>query len=165
MSLTCEQHLQCGKALFNFAWTLIEKADRTDDETELMINASHASWMHWSKVGKPVNFARSEWQLARVYAVAGRAEPALHHAGRCLKICRENDLGGFDLAYAYEALARAEKLAGQPDEVTRYLKLADEIAETIPDAEDRKHVEEDLKGLRRDEGRGTRDEIGEEQKS
>ena len=75
MPLTSDQHLHCGKALFNFAWTLIEKADRTDDETELMINASHASWMHWSKVGKPVNFARSEWQLARVYAVAGRAEP------------------------------------------------------------------------------------------
>ncbi len=156
MSLTSEQHLQCGKALFNFAWTLIEKADRSDDETELMINASHASWMHWSKVGTPVNFARSEWQLARVYAVAGRAEPALHHAKRCLGLCREHGLGGFDLAYAYEALARAEQLAGRPEEVRRNVKLADEAAEKISDAEDRKHVEEDLKGLRRDEGRGTR---------
>ena len=80
--------------------------------------------------------------------MAGRGEPALHHAGRCLGLCRDNDLGGFDLAYAYEALARAEKLAGRPEEVRRYVKLADEIAGTIPDAEDRKHVEEDLKGLR-----------------
>ncbi len=112
--------------------------------------------MHWSKVGKPANFARSEWQLAGVYAVAGRAEPALHHAKRCLGLCRDHGLEGFDLAFAYEALARAEQLAGRPEEVRRNLKLADEAAEKISDAEDRKHVEEDLKGLRRDEGRGTR---------
>ncbi len=65
-------------------------------------------------------------------------------------------LEGFDLAFAYEALARAEQLAGRPEEVRRNVKLADEAAEKISDAEDREHVEEDLKRLRRDEGRGTR---------
>ena len=32
MPLTDEQHEKCGKALFNYTWTLIRKPDRTEDE-------------------------------------------------------------------------------------------------------------------------------------
>ncbi|MCH8150782.1 MAG: hypothetical protein IH830_00230 [Planctomycetes bacterium] len=102
MKLTADQHLQCGKALFNFTWTLLEKTDRTEDESEVMVKAAHASALHWLQVGKPVNFARSEWQISRVYAVLNRPEPALHHAQRCLQICEDDEIGDFDLAFAYE---------------------------------------------------------------
>ena len=63
-------------------------------------------------VGEPVHWARGEWQCARVYAVLGRAEPALHHAGRCLELATQHDLGPFDLGAAYEAIARAYLIAG-----------------------------------------------------
>ncbi len=145
MPLTDEQHQECGKALFNFVWTFLDKPQRTEDETDLMIHACHASWLHWSKVGKSVNFARSEWQLARVYAVAGRAEPALRHAQRCLKICQENGIGDFDLAFAYEALARACAVAGDPKRVRQYLALAGEAGRRIAEADDREIVEKDLR--------------------
>ncbi len=98
MPLKDEEHEQCGRALFNFVWTLLEKPHRSPQETDLMIHACHAMWLHWSKVGKPVNFARAEWQLARVYAVAGLPERARHHGQHCLEICQANRLGSFDLA-------------------------------------------------------------------
>ena len=53
-----------------------------------------------------------------LYTVLGRAEPALHHARRCLELCEANPeaIEDWDLPYAYEALARAHALAGEADE-------------------------------------------------
>ena len=144
MPLTAQQHEQCGRALFNFVWTLLEKPQRTEDEDDMMVHACHASFLHWSKVGEPVNFARGEWQLSRVYAVLGRPQPALHHAQRCLKICQDHGIGDFDLAYTYEALARAHAVAGRADQVKRYGRLAGEAGRRIAADGDRKHFFEDL---------------------
>jgi hypothetical protein len=95
-------------------------------------------------VGEPVNLARGEWQCSRVYAVLGRAEPALHHARRCREICEVNDIGDFDLAFAWEALARAHAVAGDPPEATRSLARAHELADAIAGDEDRQVVVADL---------------------
>ena len=73
-----------GVELFNFVSTLIEKADRTTAEADQMIHAAHASRHHWGHAGTNANLGRGEWQIARVYAVLGRAEPARWHAARCL---------------------------------------------------------------------------------
>src|SRR4029077_15182244 len=79
---------QLGVDLFNGTWRLIES--REDDD--LMIDCAHASAYHWAVAPecKPENRARSAWLLARAYAVAGRSEPALHHARRCLALCEQN---------------------------------------------------------------------------
>ena len=73
-----------------------------------MIHAAHASRYHWGEAPecKPENLARGEWQVSRVYTVVGFPEAALRHARRCLDICEEHGLGDWDLAYAYEAVAR-----------------------------------------------------------
>ena len=112
MMLSSEQHTQCAKALFNSVWTFLEMKDRSVDDDDLMVHTAHASLLHWLQVGTARNFARGEWQLSRVYAVLNRAEPALHHADRCLALCRDHDLGDFDLGFAYEAHARAHAVAG-----------------------------------------------------
>ena len=78
-----------------------------------MIHAAHASRHHWGHAGTPVNVSIGEWQLSRVYAVVARAEPALYHGRRALEIARQNHLGRFYVAYAYEALARASAVAGK----------------------------------------------------
>ena len=130
--------------LFNYTWTLLEKPERTRDEDDLMIHAAHASRFHWDSVGEPVNRARGEWQISRVYAVLGRGEPALHHARRCLELCEDHGIGDFDLAYAYEALTRSHRLAGDDAEADRYAALAREAGERIADAEDRELFDSDL---------------------
>jgi hypothetical protein len=133
--------------LFNYTWTLLEKGDRTERESDLMIHATHASRFLWEEIGEPVNHARGEWQIARVYAVLDRPEPALFHARRCLQIGEEHGLGDFDLACAYEALARAHAVAGERDAARRFELLGREAAQRIEDADDRDLVLADLDAL------------------
>jgi hypothetical protein len=91
-----------------------------------------------------VNVARGEWQVSRVYSVLGRAEPAHWHAQRCLDICQDRGIGDFDIAYAWEALARAAKVAGQDDEMNRYLAKARAAAVSIKEEDDRQQFNSDL---------------------
>jgi hypothetical protein len=131
---------QLGVDLFNGTWRLIES--REDDD--LMIDCAHASAYHWAVAPecKPENRARSAWLLARVYAVAGRCEPALHHARRCLELCEQNGLDDWDLAFAYEALARASAASGDSNAVRRFAELARAVP--IVDADDRAQLDGDL---------------------
>jgi hypothetical protein len=94
--------------LFNETWRLLELESRNRDDDDRMIHTAHASRCHWGQVPgvTPAHLARGEWQISRVYAVLGRAEPALHHARRVLDLCQENGIGDWDLAFSYEALAR-----------------------------------------------------------
>ena len=137
-------HRQLGVDLFNFVWTLLEKADRTPDEDDLMAHAAHASAYHWRQVGEPKHYARSEWQCSRVYAMLGRPESALHHARRCLEWCERGEVEDWDTPYAHEALARAHELAGDKVAAARHLALARDLAERIGDPEDRGLLDRDL---------------------
>ncbi len=148
MKLTAEQHRQCAKALFNSVWTLLDKPDRTGDEDDLMVHRAHAMMLHWLQVGEPVNFARGEWQLSRVYAVLGRFEPAVHHAQRCRAICEADGLGDFDRGCACEALARAHAAAGNVAQMKNFLDLAGTVVTGIDDEEDRTILLDDLQTVR-----------------
>src|SRR5262245_54711507 len=140
---------QLAVDLFNFTWTLLEKADRTERETDRMIDAAHASRFFWEDIGEAVHGARGEWQISRAYATAGRAGPALYHAQRCLAICEEHGLGDCGLAYAYEALARAHGIAGDAQEAGQYRALAVEAAERIAEDDDRELLLNDVQTLPR----------------
>jgi hypothetical protein len=126
-----EQHRQLASQLFNRVWELLDQTERSQDEIDEMINAAHASRYHWSVVGQPVNLARGDWQISRVYSVLGRAEPALYHAYRSLEIVEAEGIVDFDLAFAYEALARAHAVGGDALESQRYLELARTAGEAI----------------------------------
>jgi hypothetical protein len=142
-------HRRLGVDLFNRTWTFLEKAKRTRDEEDEMLYATHASAYHWLHAdgAGPENRARAEWQISRVYAVLGRAEPAEHHAQRCLDHCVENGIGDWDLAFAYEALARAHRVAGNDDEFRGNLRLARDAGAKIADADDREQLEKELAEL------------------
>ncbi len=144
---------QLAVDLFNHVWTLLERSDRAPLEDDEMLHAAHASRYHWGEVGEPVNLARGEWQCSRVYAVLGRAEPALWHANRCLALCEEHGIADWDIAFAHEAVARALSVAGDRDgaraEVARARELATEIAEN----EDRELLLSDLQTIGAKDGR------------
>jgi len=137
-------HRKLGADLFNGTWTLLERSDRTPDEDARMIHMAHASAYHWLQVGGPENFTRSHWQCSRVYSSVGRAEPALYHARLALDICERDGIGDFDLAYAYEALARACAVAGDSAESARWLARARAAAAEIAEQEDRDLLLADL---------------------
>jgi hypothetical protein len=144
VSLDPELRRRLAVDLFNHTWTLLEKEDRSERESDLMVDAAHASRFFWEEAGGPVNHARGEWQLSCVYATLGRAEPALVHAQRCLDLCDRHGIVDFDLAYAHEALARAHAVAGDADAAGRAAARAREAAERIAEADDREQLLADL---------------------
>lgn len=139
-----ERHRHWATTLFNDTWRLIDKPDRTPDEDARMIHQAHASAYHWLRVGAPENFARSHWQCSRVYCVLGRPEPALYHAGWVRDICQRHGIGDWDLAYAYEALARAHAVAGDREESRYWLERARLAGADIADDADRELLLGDL---------------------
>lgn len=148
MTEDTNQERELGKALFNATWTLLEKEDRTREEDDTMLHMAHASRHHWGASNPPPqNLARGEWQCSRVYAVLGRAEPCLHHAQRVLDLCQENGIGDFDLAFAYEALARGSAVAGDLDQARAYTEQALAAVDGITEEYDRELLLTDLETI------------------
>lgn len=141
-----EAHRHFAAKLNGEVWGLLEKADRSPAEDELMIHTAHASCCHWLKVGTGLHHQRAEWLIARVYAELGQADAALRHAYRCQELTEEHAdlMQDFDLAYAHEAVARANALAGNQAEARRYLKLAEAVGQTIADDQSRQFFLGDL---------------------
>jgi len=141
-----ERNLAAG--LFNETWRLMETVDRTPEQTDAMIHTAHASRYHWGRVGTAVNAARGEWLCSRVYSVLGRSEPALWHAHRCLELVKSaGDAEDWDIAAAYEALARACELSGAEAAAAKWLEAARQAAASIADPENRQQIESDLATL------------------
>jgi hypothetical protein len=146
-TLPVEEHRKLAIELFNLTWSLLDKKDRTQEDNDRMIHAAHASRFHWGEIGTPLEFERGEWQISRVYSVLKRSEPALYHARRCLEICKEHNIGDFDIAFAYEATARAHAVAGNKIDCEKYIKLAKEAGEQIEKKEDKDYFFGELKTI------------------
>lgn len=138
---------QLAADLFNAVWRLIEQEDRTVEDDDRMLHMAHASRYHWGQVGTAANRGRGEWQCSRVYALLDRAEPALHHARRYLEICREHGIGDFDLAFAYEALARAGAVGGDLEQARSWTEQALAAADDIAEDGDRELLLADLETI------------------
>lgn len=143
-----EEYIKLAKNLFNQVWDLLDKVDRTEEDNYLMVHMAHTSLYHWIGNGTPKNVYVGEWQVSRVYATIGNFESALFHGMRALKICEENGLKGFDLAYAYEALSRAYLIKENKSQCLIYLELGLNEANTIEESEDKKLVVADLNEIR-----------------
>lgn len=132
---------QLGVDLYNSSWALMEMPDRTPEQDDELVHHVHASIYHWLQAPEcePKNWARGEWLCSRAYSVLGRAEPALHHARRCFELCEQHadNLEDWDLVFAYEALARANRIAGNQDDAGRCEQRGRELADQIADPEDK----------------------------
>ena len=130
-------HKQIAIATFNATWVYLDKDLRTAEENDMMVHAAHTSRYMWGQVGGPTEFERGDWQLSRVYASLGKGDEALHYAKHCLNVCMDNEIGDFDLAFAYEAMARAYSLKENWVEVDRHTELAKIAAEDISKKDNR----------------------------
>jgi hypothetical protein len=140
-------HRALGADYFNKTWTLMELTTRTPEQDDEMIHCAHASAYHWQQVGTRANRARSEWQCSRVHVILGQIDQALYHARRCHEIAAANEDGSmedWDLAGAYEALARAHLAAGHREEAAHWAKLGRETTAALGDDDDRKVFEADF---------------------
>lgn len=152
-----EWHRKQAASLFNHTWDLIDKGEkRTSLESNEMIHSSHASRYHWGVVvnsGKypqtgAVNLERGDWLISRVYSLLNISQMALYHAQQCLDICLKEKIGDFDLAFAYEAMARAHAIAKNSNEASKYFTLAEKASEKIAKDEDKKYFLSELKSIK-----------------
>ncbi len=142
-----EWHKQEAIDNFNETWELIDASDRSAEETLSMIHRAHASRYHWEQVGTPLELARGEWQISRVYSLINFGKSALHHAMASLQYCLDNDYGDFDLAFAYEAVARAQKILGNTTEFKKYFSLAEQAADKISTKDNKEYFLSELKTI------------------
>jgi hypothetical protein len=129
---------------FNAAWDLIDKKDRTPEEDQRMVSLNHASMYHWSQREDCTDKNRSigYWQAARIHALLGLFHGARYYGGLCLSY--SHDLEPFYLGYAYEALARAEMVAGNRDAAQEHLAKATILAEKVGNKDEKKALRDDL---------------------
>jgi hypothetical protein len=148
-SAVLQAHRYFAADFFNRCWDYIDQPERSSKDEIMMIHTAHASRAHWEAVGDATNHAVGEWQISRVYALLNRPAEALLYAEECLSICRNNDLGGFNLGFAYEALARAEYLLGNEKKADEYITLGKEAAEQISEEDDRNYLLGDLDSIKK----------------
>jgi hypothetical protein len=142
-------HQQLAKQLFNQTWNLLDNSDRTSNEDLKMIHTAHASRYHWgilvsNGLGTPLNLQRGEWLISHVYTILKRAESAFFHAKVCIDLTEKYNIRDFDLAFAYEAMARSSALAKNEKDFKKYYKLAESMGKEIKEDEDRKYFFDQL---------------------
>lgn len=141
-----EAHELFAKRVNGEVWQLLEKPDRTPADDERMAAAAFTSHYHWLHVGDEINQQRGEWLIARVYIVLGDAYLAKKHASRCIELTEafKDKMADFDIAFAYEGIARAHALDGNVDEAKKFLRLAEKAGNAIAEREDKEIFMGDL---------------------
>ncbi len=149
-----QAHKKFAVGCFNKTWELMDKKDRTGDDEDEMMRLVHASRYHWGQVVAagvpktgPINLERGDWQVSRVYSLLNKPKPARYYGERCLEICTQNDIGDFDIAFAYEAVARAYALEGNKAEYEKNLQLAKEAGGKIEEEGNRKYFFSELETI------------------
>lgn len=124
-------------ALFNEAWSYIDRDDRTPDDDRSMLAATLGSLACWRKVGTQENFSISDWQASRVYALLGDAPLARHYGESALEHAKAGQAGPFYTGFAYEALARAAAVEGNHSVARTHIAAATALAGKIRSEDDR----------------------------
>jgi len=134
---------------FNNTWGLIDKADRTPEENEQMLLLAMASLWHWTQREDHTlsNLSVGYWQVARVHAILGRPDEARRYGQLALDAAQRGEADAFTLGYAYEALARAESVAGDAAKAAEYVEKAKKSADEVADEESRSWLLDDLKTI------------------
>jgi hypothetical protein len=135
---------------FNRTWDYIDKSRRNKNEEDTMLQLSLASLWHWTQREDctPTNLSIGYWQVSRVFALLRQADNARRYAELSLAASEKEGVLPFYRGYAYEALARAEMVAGNEDAMEKYLIQAHQIAVGLADPEGKKQLLHDLSRIR-----------------
>src|SRR5689334_10914444 len=139
---TAAAHKYFAAHCFNTSWQMMGQPARTVEEAEQLIALGHASLWHWTQRSDcgAKNLSIAHWLLSRIYALVGDVAKARRYAQSCLRISEPGEVAPMFLGYAYEALARAEQLAGDGNAAGRFLQVGSELAEKVEEEGDRKQT-------------------------
>jgi hypothetical protein len=131
---------------FNQAWDYIDKPTRTISEEDTMLQLSLASLWHWTQREDctPTNLSIGYWQVSRVYALLRQADNARHYGELCLEASQKEGVPPYYRGVAYEALARAALVAGDPEKKEEFLNYAQGVAASLADPAEKQMLLGDL---------------------
>ena len=140
-------HRYFSAICFNKTWEFMDNKKRTEEENLAMLQTAMASLWHWTQRedAAPQNLSVGYWQVSRAFALLGQAEFARRYAEISLK--QAESCAPFYIAFAYEALARAEMVAGNKSKMNEYLANAKQLVEKVEDAEDKEVLLGDLQNI------------------
>lgn len=124
----------------NRAWDLAAKNGRSADEAMEMLNAAHASALHWGFVGNDLNNMRASMLLAEVHALMGFGESALALAGQVRDYFLNRETDDWEIAFVHTIHAHAAAVAGASELHGDSYAAARSAIAAIADDEDRKIV-------------------------
>ena len=140
-------HRRFAVDLFNRSWDLLEQPERSPDDDAEMLAAAFGSAYHWAQVGTAENRALGDHQIAKVASHAGQPALALHYARRALEAVEVGHFGDWQVAAAYEGMARASAAAGDIAGRDYWVQRCTVALGAVPDAADRSVVAEQLLNL------------------
>ena len=144
---TARWHRRFAVELFNRSWDLLEQPERsTDDDAEMLAAAFGSAW-HWRQVGTAENIALGDHQISKVASHVGQPKLALHYARRALEAIEIGHFGDWQVAAAYEGMARACAAAGDIAGRDYWVQRCTVALGAVPDAGDRSVVAEQLLNL------------------
>ena len=134
-----EAHQHFARSINGRVWELLQNTARSQDEDDELLHAAHACTYHWRFVGSEVHQQRGQWLISHVHVALGHAKEALRHAERCFEITQSSKVSmqDFDIAYAFEGIARAQAMLGDETIAREFYALAQGAGNAIADDEDR----------------------------
>lgn len=141
-----EAHLEFARITNNCVWKLLDQTERTQRENDELLYAAYASAYHWLYAGSPVHQQRGEYLIARVHVNLALPDQALHHARRCLVLTEQHPdaMKDFDIAFAYEIMARALAMIGDELDAETFYQRAKQAGGRIENPKDKEIFENDL---------------------
>ena len=119
----------------NVTCTLEEKTDRTEAQTQFMIQTSLTNLKYWSLAGNDDDVNQGVYRLTNTYIQAGRLELALENAKKCYFGSLEHKLNPNYEFYGLEMMVLCHSLLKNAVEVKKYQQLLDLVYAKLSDSE------------------------------
>ena len=139
-----EFHNKMARKTNGGVWGVLDNDSPSAEELDKALEMAFASLYHWRQVGKPINIARGEYMVSRVFSHMRNGDMALLYAERTLKLTEEaDDKADFDMGFAYEVLAKAHSVKGDKKNTKKYIEMAQKVIDTLGE-EDKKIAQGEL---------------------
>ena len=125
----------------NRAWTLSEKATRSQREDEEMLHAAHAAMYFWSIVGDASNQAHAAQLLAQTYAILKQPSEAAHYLEVSLPTFMDDSAKPWERALAHAAAAHVASVNGEAEDHALHYNHATNLSAALENAEERAIIE------------------------
>jgi hypothetical protein len=116
-------------------------------KVQTMLDAAARAREAWARAGGWMEVERAEYQLALCHAAAGLGAQAVKHAQACLSICEANGADACERFFAYEALAHAQRSAGESSAARAMRERMAALLPQIDDEGSRSFAQQALQAL------------------